>query len=372
MKVTQPARLISLLDLGLERLLALGTALDLPERDLRNASRLFERMASGWADASLRSPARWPSDITDDHTPFEFSLAIDRGVPELRFLCEAQGDVPSHSSNWEAAHQLNRELAKEFAIDLQRLARVEDLFAPTKDCPRFSLWHAVCLRAGEAPDFKVYLNPLAQGAQRASASVEEAMTRLGFAEAWKRLPVLEAGDEYLYFSLDLAARPEARLKLYCAHPGATLDRVERAVSTAKGYVPGRASRFCEAVTGSHGPYTGRPLLTCLSFVEGSAQPSAATLHVPVRAYAHSDAEARARVLGAMQGPSAELYATALENFSRRSLADRSGMQTYASLRLGAVSDRVTVYLAPEAYAVPVRQSLRPSRPDLTRATCESA
>ncbi|HYO74676.1 MAG TPA: tryptophan dimethylallyltransferase family protein, partial [Archangium sp.] len=40
-------------------------------------------------DLPAGNAPRWPSDITDDGTPFEFSLAIDGEEPELRFLIEA-------------------------------------------------------------------------------------------------------------------------------------------------------------------------------------------------------------------------------------------------------------------------------------------
>jgi DMATS type aromatic prenyltransferase len=364
MRLIQTARLHTLLDLGLERLLALGHALDLGEHEIRTGLEVFQVLASGWAAASLRRGPRFASDITDDHTPFEFSLAIDHGTPELRFLSEAQGDEPSLSSNWEAARQLNRSLAAEFGVDLHRLSIVEELFAPTAACPRFALWHAVCLRPHGPPDFKVYLNPQARGAAHAPAIVEEAMRRLGLGDAWAQLPERGPDDEICYFSLDLAARPEARVKIYVAHRGASLERIERAVSTAHGFVPGRAAEFCQTMAEGPGPYFARPVLTCVSFVEGHVRPRAATVHFPVRAYVANDAEVHQRTLGAMSRASAQIYARALDAFPRRALVDRSGLQTYVSRRLDGECERFTVYLAPEAYAVPVQQSLRPSRPSL--------
>jgi hypothetical protein len=113
-----------------------------------------------------------------------------------------------------------------------------------------------------------------------------------------------------------------------------------------------------------GPYLARPVLTCLSFVEGHAQPRAATVHFPVRSYSANDAEVYQRTFGAMSRDSARVYARALDAFPRRALVDRGGLQTYVSRRLDGECERFTVYLAPEAYAVPVQSSPRSSRPSL--------
>jgi hypothetical protein len=199
------------------------------------------------------------------------------------------------------------------------------------------------------------------------------MQRLGFGDAFERLPERGDSDELCYFSLDLSSARKARIKLYVAHHRATLDRIEHAVSTASGRVPGRAAAFCTAMAGGPGPYRARPVLTCLSFVAGSTQPSVATVHVPVRSYAASDGLVRARLTDHLSPEASSIHAQVLDAFARRPLGERSGMQTYASLRLDGSNERLTVYLAPEAYSTPVDGSLRsatkrPPRPALERAS----
>ncbi|MGC4092794.1 MAG: tryptophan dimethylallyltransferase family protein [Polyangiaceae bacterium] len=360
-------RPVTLLELGHERLAALGCALDLPATQLTTAHDLFERLSTGWAEQPLHAAPRFASDITDDHTPFEFSLALDGATSELRFLSEVQAERPSHGANWLAALRATEALGGRFGVDLERLDRVRELFAPTHDCPRFALWHAVCFRPTGAPDVKVYLNPQAGGAAQASDCVERAMTRLGLRSAWQALPKAGPQDELCYFSLDLAAHAAARVKLYVAHHGADSERIERAVAGARGYSPGRASGFCRALAPLN-RYTKRPVITCLSFVEGDLAPTTATVHFPVRSYADSDDAVRTALRGYLPSTSTQPYTEALEAFARRSLGARSGMQTYASLRLDPGRDRVTVYLAPEAYANPVASSVRPSRPLPMQAT----
>ncbi|APR84460.1 Hypothetical protein A7982_09809 [Minicystis rosea] len=246
---------------------------------------------------------------------------------------------------------MNEQIAARYGAHLGRFAEVQDLFAPTSDCHRFSLWHAVCLRPDTAPDFKVYLNPQARGRNEARNVVVEAMTRLGFGAATAHVPEIGPLDEICYFSLDLSAKREARVKVYTAHHHADVARIDAAVRTARGYVPGRAQEFCEAMGNSPGPYDARPVLTCLSFIQRSEAPMTGTVHFPVRSYAHDDRVARDRVLQYLSPESAMIYGRAIEEFTDRRLEDGVGMQTYASLRIDGDRKRVTVYLAPEVYDV---------------------
>jgi DMATS type aromatic prenyltransferase len=366
MKPSSTPRPRTLRGLGLDRLRALGRALNLDARAVSTAAAVFDRLAVGWAQAPFGSAPSFPSDITDDHTPFEFSVALARGVPELRVLSEAQGDAPGLAANWDAALGLNRRLAADYGVCLERFSEVVELFAPTPRCQRFSIWHAACFTRAGSPEFKVYLNPQAAGSEQATRCVQRAMTRLGLGAAFEQVPALGADDELCYFSLDLTASQRARVKLYVAHRHATLERIERAVAPALGSVTGRASAFCENLSGSSGPYQARPVLTCLSFVAGSLRPSAATVHFPLRSYAESDALGKERVSALLTAEERAVYARALHAFARRPLALRSGMQTYASLRLDE-SRRVTVYLAPEAYTATGGRSRRSPQPAARRS-----
>jgi DMATS type aromatic prenyltransferase len=341
----------TLVDVGSQRLRSLCRSLGYTAGQSRSVTGLFRRMATSWAERPADGAPAWSSDITDDHTPFEFSLAIDGASSELRFLLEAQGDSPSLASNWEEACRLNELLAAEEGACLTRFAAVADLFAPTPRCNRFALWHAVCLQPGAPPDFKIYLNPQARGPAEARATVEEAMARLGLADATAYLPLSSPDDELLYFSLDLSARREARVKVYTAHHRANAKRIEAAVAPARGHVTGQALDFCLTMGESVGPFSGRPVLSCLSFVQGSATPTNGTVHFPVRSYVSDDAVAAARICSYMGPEGAALYQRALDAFTDRRLEDGVGMQTYASLRINNGRRRVTVYLAPEVYDI---------------------
>ncbi len=336
---------------GVERLAALWQAVmqsDCP-RDVRD---LFAAMVAPWGATALPVRPAWPSDITDDHTPFEFSAVFGTKRPELRILVEAQGARPTLAANVAAGRELNRALAARGA-DLERFAAVADLFLPEEPSGKFALWHAAALTADHAPSFRVYLNPQVNGVQRAYATVEEALRRLGMAEA---LPVLAAGarrgparDELRYFSLDLSSDRRARVKIYVYHHEATVDVVDRAYSVGENYVPGAVAEFCESVAGTRGALPAPPG-TCFAFVQGKPGTSA-TLHLPVRFYAENDRVAREHVRGYLvrNGIPTDAYERTLEAVARRPLEAGSGMQTYGSLRLEPSGPRVTVYLATEAF-----------------------
>ena len=342
---------ITLADMGATRLASLCQGLGFDPSQTLAATDVFRKMAVAWGSSPLAHGPRWTSDITDDHTPFEFSLAICNNAPELRFLIEAQGELPSIRTNWEASRALNERLARDIGADLRRLGAVEDLFVPNGDTCRFAMWHAVVLRPSGPPDIKVYLNPQVRGKRHARALVETAMQRLGFDGATAHLPETGPDDDICYFSLDLSPRPDARVKVYTAHHRATLARIKAAVACARGFESRRVREFCETMGNGPGPYTARPVLTCLSFVQSQLAPTAATVHFPVRTYALDDAAVRDRVRGYLEPEAASVYTRALDAFADRRLEDGVGMQTYVSLRLEREQKRLTVYLAPEAFEI---------------------
>lgn len=360
MLVVADNRRVTLLQHGRDRLSRLCANLGFDVRDEQRMVEILARMGTTWGGATAARTPRWPSDICDDGSPFELSVAIDGGVPELRILAEVQAPSPNVFSNWRAAVAFTEELESTAGISLARFRAVEELFAPTLATRRFSLWHAVCFRPGEPPDFKLYLNPAASGPGLARGIVEQALSRLGFPEAAAQLPKSTTSDRIIYFSLDLAARGgvsghsapgKARVKVYTAHHDTTPAHVEAALRVAAGAVPGQVSAFCEAMGGSPGPFHRRPVQTCLSFTTGSAAPTSGTVYFPVRAYADTDLEVRNRVLAYLPPEPAAIYRRALEAHAERRLDEGVGMQTYLSLRQGPGPQRITVYLSPELYSI---------------------
>lgn len=318
----------------------------------------FSRMLSPWGARPVQRKPAWPSDIGDDHSPFEFSLVVGASAPELRVLVEAQGEQPTAASTRQAALDLSDALQRDGA-DLSRLRAVQEIFLQDAPDAKFSLWHAASL-APDKPHYKAYLNPRLRDAASSFEVAESALRRLALHAA---VPALHAArfsphDDVRYFALDLQSASKSRVKVYLYQPGATNAHFERLARMAPRVRPGQATELCELLTGELGPYAAHPLCTYLSFVEGSSEPYEVTIQVPIRFYCRDDLVARARVCALFEacGLDSTPYQQALHAIARRPLSRGAGLCTYVSLRLGASSPRICVYLAVEAYSVEPRHS----------------
>jgi hypothetical protein len=336
--------------LGHTKLASLCDALGMRPQ-LADAKQIFDLFGESWAQRT-RACAYPSSDITDDDSPFEFSVALEDGRPELRLLAEAQSDSSTAMSNWAAAWQLTEQLGRIYGVSLTRARQIADLFEPTDNNSVFGLWHAACLRPGLAPTLKLYLNPRARGDALVDASMEQAFARLGQSDSyqWLREHALLRGakDRFAYLSIDLGDQDDVRTKVYVAHHDAVASEVERVMEAVPGHVAGDAVMFCDAM--ASGPFRQRPLLTCMAFVAGKREPSTCTLHIPIRCYANNDQIILDRVRRFLSPTEAALHARAVRSMASRPLEAHAGMQTYTSFRRVEGRKRLTVYLSPEVYS----------------------
>jgi len=305
-------------------------------------------MMSPWGDRPLGSRPRILSDITDDHTPFEFSIAFREHGPEFRMLVESLPLDPLAASRWNAGLVLNRKLERQFGCSTRRFRVIQDLFRPADDWAKFAMWHAV--NVGPTDTFKIYLNPGARGRGAAAGVVEEALRRLEMGNVLASLPPVRPGrDEVRYFSLDLAEDDSARVKVYYCHEGSDVDDVERLLRRSPHHVYGEAARFCRALGGERARYDRLPLQTCYSFVQGESTPSTVTLHFPVRAYVPNDQEAMDRIAGVLAEAQRSAYTRMVKGYIGQAPEASTGAQTYLSYHRTASSYCTTVYLSPNAY-----------------------
>jgi tryptophan dimethylallyltransferase len=303
--------------------------------------------------------SEWVSEISDDTTPIEFSVAIADGKAEVRALFEPGGDEPTISSYREAGLLFNRHLEQTQAADLTRFRQVEDLFLPNGMAGPFAVWSSAVFRPGRPPVFKAYFNPNAQGGDNAAELVHEGLHRLGLQRAWPSLArhILARGselDELKYFALDLTGEAHARVKVYVRHHAASPEDLEFASSPAHSHVPGEALDFVRAMRGGHDRLNARAAFTCSSFSgEADDRPAATTVYVPVCAYARDDESVRQRVRKYLvaQGGDPTLYDSMLASYANRPLKAGVGMQSWVALRRQEEQVRLTVYLATEAKRV---------------------
>lgn len=367
---------MSFLEFGNSRIAALCKSAGFTSVDTQKVQRYFTFMTSSWNSRLVGEASPWKSDISDDHTPFELSIALEGSRPEIRFLIEAQNHPTTLQTSWDDGLALNERLNKEFGLSLDHFNRVKDLFEPRNPQARFSLWHAFCLKPDGRAEIKVYLNPQARGPEHANTLVQEALCRLGFANAWRFLSqvVMKRGaqDQVLYFSLDMGGQSVSRVKIYVAHKEAAPEDIEAAMSQAKEYVEGEARAFCETIQGDDNRFSApRSTLTCWAFTsDDDARPYSATLHCPIRCYADNDRDALRRIRTVLDPKSHAVLDRCVWALANRPLEAGVGLIQWASMRREGGKVRTTFYLATEAYGtVEPRKSAshRVHVPDLVNA-----
>jgi hypothetical protein len=215
----------------------------------------FDALASPWSTWALNGAPPWSNDITDDGTPFEFSVAFGERGTQVRLLSESQTLPMSPVSTWRAGLALNERLASEYGADLSSFHQVADLFAPSPSiASRFLIWHAVMLSQYAGPVFKLYLNPRLMGPEAAFGIVDQALKRLGLTQARQFFARrLRAESQVAYLSFDLISAAEQRIKVYVDHVGVGGDYIDEYVQGAKDIQPGQAASWIQRLT------AGRPL-----------------------------------------------------------------------------------------------------------------
>ncbi len=323
---------------------------------LSNARRVVKQLTSSWANEIVGARPPWTSDITDDHSPFELSLALNGSGTSVRILTEPQ-DVrnPSLASSWRLANDIHEALRSHWGADVACYQGIADLFAPTPASEAvFSIWHSAILGRRHDTQFKVYLNPAIHGAAEAERVVAQAMGRLGLADAWRELrerALQRAGlDQVIYFSLDLTRARDARAKVYVAHRHATSADLATSLELCPGFEPNRLNRWLECLLGGRGPFHARPPITCFAFNRDSLDLHTTTLHLPVRCHAPDDFEVARQVCKFLRFPQRVSYMRAVTGVAERPLESGTGLQTYVSLRPSPGKQAVTVYLAPQLYS----------------------
>lgn len=342
-----------------------------------------------WGSLPITAPSSsqdsWRPEVSNDHSPYEYSVAIDQrtGAAELRFLIEAQPTQNRLSALRDAGMALARQIGTKYhdTVSLDRFELIKDLFIPSTSSPStnsnhdeihgsfdkasfFSAWFSCALSAKSGPEWKIYLNPRARGAASASSVTREAFARLGLAESWDLLADMMArtDDAVVYFSLDLGRSSENRVKVYISHPRTTAGQIAGKISSlcpdTSAY---EVERFVRAMAGGDGgedtagPFEGKSLLTCFAFTSKAPLKPVGTVHFPIIAYAEDDRIARQRVESYMTqaGVSDKFrgkYRDVISAVQRRPLNEGRGIHAWVSLKSKAGGKRVnTFYISPELY-----------------------
>jgi len=333
---------------------------------------LFARLAGSWVDHRIDRGPLWASDLTDDHTPYEFSVAFRPDRAEVRMLVEAQKPVGSARDQWYAGLRLQDELTSTLALNREQFDLIRPLFVPGSDSPaRFALWHAVVFDPGGKHLTKVYLNPAVGSTTSAYLRVRSALLALGYDRAVASIARLSDGyHPPCYLSLDLTDTG-ARVKVYLAQRSKTAAAYVEHLARVSPEAADDASRLLKRFIASGQELGRRPLLTCLGFRRDSFVPEVTT-HFPVRCYVESDQQSL-DIIGPQLSPFAFRQLRALvQRMARGPLRASRGRVTYVSCGRSAGSLRHTVYIAPCCHTARARsvEAARPAWSSAQGATFE--
>ncbi|KAJ2992009.1 hypothetical protein NUW58_g2319 [Xylaria curta] len=255
------------------------------------------------------STGGWVSAVSDDHSPFEYSVTLDQTTGEagLRFLVEAQSGNYSLAHMQKSALKLNDTIMIGHDATLDRFELIRDIFMPKEPEGNFAAWHS-CSASKSRPEWKIYLNPGAPGRQNSLSSIREVFGRLGMANEWVLVEAtMTPADSVTYFSLDLSTDQDSScVEVYISHRSTSATEIARKHEAICPHTSGfEIQRFCQFMAGgSLGPYTRKPLLSCFAFTikdnaEGQRQP-VGSVHFPTNSYANNDIEIQERLEQYMQ------------------------------------------------------------------------
>ncbi|MBW4717574.1 tryptophan dimethylallyltransferase family protein [Saccharothrix obliqua] len=314
----------------------------------RASSAELDGLLGAWADRTAGAEPEYPSFVSRDGFPMEFSVSWRGGVPEVRVLFETPGEAPTAWAAQEAGRALTRSLAGRPGVSLARYLAVEDLFVVPDPAPfRPTVWHSMAYRPGERARYKVYLNPQAHGCAAVPEVMAAAMARLGLSSAWRgvasSLTELAAeGHDLEFVALDLADAPDARVKVYFRHTGRVdLDRV---ASFARTHDPVLAQPAYRDVYGPPGLPDNEPM-TCLAFRAGAGGAEEANIYLRLPSEVSSDAEAAARITSVMRrfGVDHHQYRAVVDALAPQPLETMVGMHELLSFRTTSRRPDLGVY-----------------------------
>ncbi|EID54546.1 tryptophan dimethylallyltransferase family protein [Saccharomonospora xinjiangensis] len=317
----------------------------------------------------------WPSDVADDATPVEFSVALDdTGDRAVRVLGEVIAERPGMAANVVAARRFLDTMSDHLGIPKDRFDAVQDLFLPEEPQGKFAFWYSMIFRPDARPKLKVYFNPAVRGEDREAELVAEGFRRLGMDEAYDAATEYSvqrgAQDRFTFFAVDLDDSPTARVKLYISHYAATVEEAVRASQAVDGLDADSIRDFCRVLGGDTVTYEGRPLVSSYSFLDSDPKrPGNYSLYLPIRDYVADDVEARERVVSFLKGRGADPAGLdrAIRAVTDRPLADGRGLLAHVSLRLGRFGTGTTIYLSSEGYEVLPPQVGRAAEPAFVEA-----
>lgn len=318
------------------------------------AVKFFELMSASWGDWKLKDHQILHSDLSDDGSPYEFSVTYKNNQPELRFMVEPQGLTANYQANWDASLLLNNDLENIPSVDLSRFKQIYQLISPfTNISPNctYAFWYGVDIHIDGKYMFKVYFNLEARGPKNAPDLLREMLTKLGLAKVWQNLiePRLKESEEMLpkWLALDLTNDVSARIKTYFISQNT--ESIYSQLKNSSNYKPEEGLEDIKKVTGN-AKYIIRPIVSCFAYLDPTTPPIA-KIYIPIRFYIDNDIQALERAQSYLSPEEYSSLKAAATKVADRPLELHQCLISYIGLRVESNGKKsVTLYISPELYS----------------------
>ncbi len=327
--------------------------------DVEGAVRVYREMTRHWGETPLAAKA-FRSRLTFDSTPLEFSLAVQRSGPRLRWGVDCTSASGDRAESRAIGLDLCRRLGA-FGAELSRFGAVFDLLTWSPARPRASGVGVGVDFSPKGAAFKAYF----AGAGTGEGACGEALEALGLRAQARFMRELFAaeGARFYLFSLDLVPGDAARVKVYLEGPPESFAGTMRRLVEANGEGPEKLALVEAFVRTLSGIAPGADvsaaaahLITTVQFVSGHDAPlGLACNYAPQPLAGWGDevevtddgrAAARVREAFAQQGLPAGPYERALAAFARVPLEDEYMIHNCVTLQGKPGETSLAVYLNP--------------------------
>lgn len=320
----------------------------------------------------LPSKPAWPSFVTDDHTPIEFSITFSTGKrPVVRMVGEplpqyikdslSMADIVNTAEEFYAQAKAQNSFNWTVYEKLKHLYMVpaENASGPFYAC------FGVDLQPMSDMLYKIYFNPQVEGPTKAVEKICAAFNLLDMdcaplLDLQKKMRLPDSAFEFLSFDLN----DDPRLKIYIRVMEFSWEVVESLISKSQESSTENAKtfwdHFCSMVNGILTPRTVERATTTKGIsITMEYNIKAKSLigikcHFPLRYYYHNDeilGKEVQKYLTTHKFVNSENYFDTLTKLSSRKLSARTGMQTVVSTSQKLSGEReVTIYLSPEFYS----------------------
>ncbi|MFJ6137264.1 tryptophan dimethylallyltransferase family protein [Kitasatospora sp. NPDC092286] len=308
----------------------------------------------GWGHRDSRGSD--PADPAARVAPFEYSLVLGDGEPELRIFLRPLPPAGNTTAlgSWEQGWRILAELERQNVATAGRAAVLRDLFRPVSRKASFGLCLAATVRPDGLSGVKVYLDTLAQGLARNRELVGAALERLGHGEAWRWLRAHDPASIEVpmpaVFSLDLVDSPAARAKFYTTiterSAGELEERMARLSATARQSTAALLDALPAAGPQALAAPGVRPTLCWSLTARHPGRPEDATLYLPFNHYTPHAAPTLAR-LGGLLAPAVRGRVEALVARCAAAAPEGSAANPFhwAAAKLDRADGELTLYLA---------------------------